>query len=247
MKQPKRFHFDILTSTNDYAKVLLEKEDFIVVTANYQTHGRGRNDNVWEGEYGKNLYYSFGIKFNKFFCPEEVFYLQGLGSLAVLDTLKELAPQQHFLLKYPNDVYALSFDGDFRKISGILVEHLFIGELCQSSIVGIGINVKQTNFPVFQQNQAISLAMLRESIEIEDIVDALTDKIIDFLNIDTKKIIKDWQSKLKLIGKRIELLGKTGDFLVRGFDSFGRLLILDNQTLEEFVVDNINLIRYELK
>lgn len=247
MKQPKRYHFDILTSTNDYAKALLENEDFIVVTANYQTHGRGRNDNVWEGEYGKNLYYSLGIRFNKFFYPEEVFYLQGLGSLAVLDTLKELFPKQNFRLKYPNDVYALAFDGNFRKISGILVEHLFIGEVCQSSIIGIGINVKQTNFPDFQYNQAISLQLLGESIEIEDLVDALTNKIINLLNIEPKKVVASWQAVLNLIGKRIKLIGKIGDFHVKGFDSFGRLVILDNQTKEEFVVENINSIRYELE
>ncbi|MGQ9819747.1 MAG: biotin--[acetyl-CoA-carboxylase] ligase [Candidatus Kapaibacteriales bacterium] len=247
MIQPKRFHFDILTSTNDYAKALLEKEDFVVVTANYQTHGKGRNNNKWEGEYGKNLYYSFGVKFNKFIYPEESYYLQGLGSLAVLETLKELFPKQRFCLKYPNDVHALSFEGDFRKISGILVEHLFIGELCQSTIIGIGINIKQKQFPDFENNKAISLALLGESIEIETIVNVLTNRIIALFDLLPNEIVKIWQNELNLLNKKVELIGDDGIFFVKGFDPFGRLIVWNNETKVELIVENINSIRYELK
>ena len=38
----KHFHFDKVTSTNDVAKELLQKNKFVLVTANEQTMGRGR-------------------------------------------------------------------------------------------------------------------------------------------------------------------------------------------------------------
>lgn len=242
-----RYHFDSLSSTNDYAKELIEREEFVVVTANFQTRGKGRNKNVWEGEYGKNLYYSFARRFQKLHSSEEVFYLQGLSALAVLDTLERLCPKQKFRLKYPNDIYALSLDGCFRKISGILVEHLFTGELCQASIIGIGINVHQTEFPNFGINQATSLALLGENIEIEQIIKLLTDRILEYFDTDPKEMTAKWQTRLNLIGRKIKIVGKDEEFIGKFFDSFGRLILLNPNTFDEVPIDNGDSIRYELK
>lgn len=247
MMEPKRFHFDIVTSTNDYVKELLFEEEFVIVTANYQTQGKGRNNNVWIGDYGKNLYCSFGIRFKNLLPPQNILHFQSLSALAVLKTLQELCLKQRFVLKYPNDIYALDSKGEFRKISGILVEHSFVGELCQSVIIGIGINVWQIEFPNFENNNPTSLALMGEFIEIEHIIQKLTQKVIQYIAEEPKKIISEWQNHLNIIGKKIKILGKDGKFFVDGFDSFGRLIVSNIHTSEVTLIDNGDSIRYELK
>ena len=45
-------------------------------------------------------------------------------------------------IKWPNDIYV----GD-RKISGMLIENSLSGTLLRTSVIGIGLNVNQTEFP----------------------------------------------------------------------------------------------------
>ena len=49
---------DATDSTNDYLKkIILEKDivDYTVITANFQTEGKGQLGSVWESEESKNL------------------------------------------------------------------------------------------------------------------------------------------------------------------------------------------------
>ena len=48
------------TSTNDYIRAcdLSDRYDLLVVSADYQTAGRGQGSNTWESEPGKNLLFS---------------------------------------------------------------------------------------------------------------------------------------------------------------------------------------------
>ena len=53
-----------IDSTNDFLLRLNKTKNFshsIVVTADYQTKGKGRRGNSWESEYGKNLLVSILI------------------------------------------------------------------------------------------------------------------------------------------------------------------------------------------
>ena len=57
-------------------------------------------------------------------------------------------------IKWPNDIYV----GD-RKICGILIENILHGPEVSSSIVGIGLNLNQTEFPPDLPNP-VSLSLL---------------------------------------------------------------------------------------
>jgi len=71
---------------------------------------------------------------------ENSFMLNQLASLAVLGTLSNFLDQK-IEIKWPNDVYV-----DNKKISGILINNMVKGGIINSSVIGIGINVNQTNF-----------------------------------------------------------------------------------------------------
>ena len=58
-----------IDSTNSYLKKLLVKKDldsYTVVTANYQTAGKGQLGTSWVSNDGKNLIFSILIKFDDF-------------------------------------------------------------------------------------------------------------------------------------------------------------------------------------
>lgn len=240
-----RFHYERITSTNDFAKELLLHHNFVVVTADYQTQGRGRNKNIWEGSFGLNVYFSFGIKYQNLRQVEEVAYLQGLGALATIYSLREIASDISFVLKYPNDVYAKCSDCVFRKISGILVEHQFLGEFCSSSVIGIGINVKQTKFPDDLQNRATSLKLLGKEASPEQVTEILIAQIQKYFQLYPHEIKSLWESELKLAGKKVKVISTNQTFIAEGLDSLGRLVGKTSKN-EVVVVTDGDSVAYEL-
>ncbi len=114
------------------------KEEFVLLTADYQTAGRGQHGTHWEAENGKNLL--FGIRFR----PERLeasqqFSLSEALALAVADVVGALVPG--VTVKWPNDIYV----GD-RKVCGMLLEHELQGTRIVSTLTGVGLNVNQSRF-----------------------------------------------------------------------------------------------------
>lgn len=110
-----------------------------LVTAEYQTAGRGQRGNRWQSHAGENLTFSVVLE-PGFLVAEEQFCLSKVASLALTDTLADLGVAAR--IKWPNDIYV----GD-RKIAGILIENDLSGSVIRRSILGIGLNVNQTSFP----------------------------------------------------------------------------------------------------
>ena len=110
----------------------------ILVTADFQTAGRGQAGNSWESEAGKNLL--FGLLFH----PREVeanrqFILSQAVALSICETLSDYA--EDIRIKWPNDIYWKD-----KKICGILIENDLSGHHIRRSIAGIGININQEVF-----------------------------------------------------------------------------------------------------
>lgn len=119
----------------DYAE---REEEFVLLTTDYQTAGRGQRGTHWEAERGANLL--FGILCHPTFLrADEQFFLSEVQALAVADALAEHV--DGVSIKWPNDVYV----GD-RKICGMLLEHDLSGQSIATTITGVGINVNQRQF-----------------------------------------------------------------------------------------------------
>ena len=61
----KILHFTDLDSTNSYAKSYAKENqlvDPIIISTDYQTHGKGQMNNIWQSERSKNLLMSLIIK-----------------------------------------------------------------------------------------------------------------------------------------------------------------------------------------
>lgn len=138
----KLIKLDAIDSTNDFLKSLAsqdELDNFTVVTAENQTKGKGQMGSKWQSESGKNLIMSALVK-DFLYDNKQFFDLSIIVSLAVIDTLKSLDIPK-LCIKWPNDIMSYN-----KKVGGILIENTIKSDGRIVSVVGIGLNVNQTNF-----------------------------------------------------------------------------------------------------
>ena len=111
---------------------------FLLLTAEYQTAGRGQRGTHWEADRGTNLL--FGIRFHPTFLQaDRQFLLSEVQALAVVEVLDEHVGC--ITVKWPNDIYCLDY-----KICGMLLEHTLSGREIETTITGVGLNVNQRAF-----------------------------------------------------------------------------------------------------
>jgi len=133
---------DSVDSTNNFARNLLvgaRPVEGTVVVAREQYAGRGQMGSTWSTEPGKNLTMSV-ILYPDFLEPDKQFFLNMAVALAVKDFCESVTGDE-IKIKWPNDIY---YRG--KKLGGILIENVISGTTIGSSIVGIGLNVNQTEF-----------------------------------------------------------------------------------------------------
>ena len=163
---------DVVDSTNNYASDLVTKNDALegtVVIAHFQGKGKGQRGNVWTSEPGKNLTFSLVLKPKKV-TPSEAFVISKLVSLAICKYL-ETVVEEYVFIKWPNDIYV----GE-KKICGILIENQFKGNNFECAIIGIGLNVNQTNFQNLPRVTSLILELKKE-LELRSVLEGLLKSI----------------------------------------------------------------------
>lgn len=143
--------FKTIDSTNDYLKVNHQiLPNHTVLRADFQSKGRGQFDRTWEANPNENLLFSYLLKD----VP-----ISKLGSIKqqVINHLQaELKTYQvDAVFKAPNDLYVQD-----KKLIGILIETQIKNQQFAYVIIGIGLNVNQTDF---QEPNAISLKMILQT------------------------------------------------------------------------------------
>lgn len=141
-KEEARRHVAECASTNDLARAwAADPADpaphLALVTADFQTRGRGRRGRVWDATPGESALMSFVLRSPV--APADAWQLGFVAALSVADALEKdfgLEPR----LKWPNDVLV-----DGNKVAGVLVETVS-GLQNRAAIVGIGLNVNQGEF-----------------------------------------------------------------------------------------------------
>ncbi len=141
---------DNVSSTNEYAKVLLAKnkpKEGTAIFAYNQWKGKGQYGNRWVSEPGENIILSV-ILFPDMLTLQRYFYLNIIVSLAVRDMIAEVLGNQ-VQVKWPNDIVWTDPEDDANswfKLGGILIENTLQQDRIAASIIGIGVNVNQTDF-----------------------------------------------------------------------------------------------------
>jgi BirA family biotin operon repressor/biotin-[acetyl-CoA-carboxylase] ligase len=160
--------FDTINSTNTEAlnQARLGADEGLCVVARRQTAGRGRHGRVWISEADAGLYFSIVLrpKIQMRILP----LLTLMTAIAVHDTLEETC-NLDCDIKWANDIHVRD-----KKICGILAE---TAETTNglAVVVGIGINLKSSNFPPEIAGIATSVeAETGRKINSDELLEALT-------------------------------------------------------------------------
>lgn len=137
--------FDSIDSTNSEARRRLPvNAKMSVYAAKFQTAGRGQRGNKWSSAAGQNLTFSVLLNFTHPQMPDlavrNQFLLSIASALSVSDLLRKLNIRN--TIKWPNDIYI-----GRRKVCGMLIENIVGNAGLEHSIIGIGLNLNQAEFP----------------------------------------------------------------------------------------------------
>ena len=215
-------HFDEIDSTNNYLKSgyrLLN--NFTFVSADYQSHGKGRNDRTWTSNPGENLMFSFLIKDEPLLKQSSIISL--LTAIEVAKIIESYGLKE-VSIKWPNDVLI----GD-KKVCGILAE----AQLPDYLVVGVGLNVNQKEFPNDLRRPATSLALeLKRDVNVEKLKEKLFSQIVGSLNKGNNNL-DYFREHNYLLNKRVRVLINNEIFIgeVVGIDDSFCLQILSHDML----------------
>jgi BirA family biotin operon repressor/biotin-[acetyl-CoA-carboxylase] ligase len=124
-----------------------------IFVAEEQTAGRGRGAHQWESAASAGIYCSVVLR--PALPPSEALVLSLAAGLAVHSAVEQIDSSVSPDLKWPNDLLIKG-----RKFCGILTEMNAEPTRVRYIVVGIGINVNQTKFPVELEAIATSLRLV---------------------------------------------------------------------------------------
>ncbi|NCC10917.1 MAG: biotin--[acetyl-CoA-carboxylase] ligase [Bacteroidia bacterium] len=177
---------DETESTNLYLHRLSAAQpmkEWSVVTADYQSGGRGQRGNSWESEAQANLLFSC-LLFPRFLKAQEQFYISQIISLAIKEALSLYT--EGISIKWPNDIYWHE-----KKICGILIEHNLTGMYLEQSIIGVGLNVNQVTFRSNAPNPVSLSQITGEVYNRATVLSDIMDRLHHYYGLLTEQK-KEW-------------------------------------------------------
>lgn len=240
-------HFETIDSTNTFAQNLLSKSspmDGTVISADFQTHGKGQFDRKWLSNAGENLSFSI-ILYPAFLLPTEQFFLSMMVAASVSEAIDHLTGLKT-QIKWPNDIYLGHF-----KLAGILIVNQMMGMKWSAAVVGIGINVNQLVFDPLLPNPTSLALETHKSFDLTKVLQSLLIKMEadynqilkarDFTRVSSlyQQKMLGWRREVKF-QKINETTIQSGTIL--GIDELGKLLIGQNSEVTGFVNGEIKLI-----
>lgn len=245
MHATSHLHFETLSSTNDEAKLCAASgcAHGTLITADYQTKGRGRFEREWFSSAKKNFLGSFVLYPKR--EPSEWGGTALFAALAIQSAIWDIASLDSNL-KWTNDVFI-----GLKKVAGVLIE-THINEHDSWVVVGIGCNINQEEFPPTKKFEPTSL--WRETgrkYSLQDFTEILSEHISNWYDVwereGTQSIVDSWKSKSNLLGKKIVVA--LNDGIVSGIFSDlcpdGCLRVIDSQG-KSFDIHSGEIISFEL-
>lgn len=138
------YALDTIDSTNNYAISLLEDgmaHHGDVVWALEQTAGKGQRGKKWEARPGENIMMTLIVQPGQVLMTNP-FHLNMIVANTITSYFKNIYSYWKVEIKWPNDIFI-----NAKKTVGILIENVFRGSRWSHAIIGMGINVNQSEFP----------------------------------------------------------------------------------------------------
>lgn len=138
-----------------------------LLVAELQTQGRGRQGRVWQAGPRRSLTFSLALPLH----PPTWSGLSLAVGLALADALDPPAGDAppRIGLKWPNDLWLMDAPGRGRKLGGILIETLAVGER-RMAVIGIGLNVLPQELGAELSSGFACLQELQPQIEVPQVL-----------------------------------------------------------------------------
>ena len=243
--------FEEIDSTNIMAGALAEQgaPEGTLVLADHQTGGKGRRGRQWFSPAGTGIWMTLLLRPE--LSPERISAITLVAALSVGKAIHQVTGLDTGI-KWPNDLVV-----DGKKVCGILTEMRFVPGSSPYVLLGIGINVNQTEFPA-DLPHAYSLRMALEKRGVSDQVGLLerrrdTDRMTitgedireriiaafctyfendyeTYLQSGGMRLLKrEYEENLTNLNREVQVLAPSGSWLgvAEGISDTGDLLVRD--------------------
>ncbi len=178
---------DTIDSTNNYAMQLIDADTAqpgLTITAREQTQGKGQRGRVWEAASGDNVLMSIVLAPHQ--TADQQFAFLTAVAVAVADSLLDVYEHWDIRIKWPNDIIV-----NDKKAAGILIENVLKGGAWAYSVVGLGLNVLQSEFPSSLPH-AISLRMASgKEFGVRDLALQIRERILMYTCQEDMNVLFD--------------------------------------------------------
>ncbi len=234
-----------IDSTNTALKRLYRENPQMPTTcfwAKNQMQGRGQRQGSWHTEPNKNLTFSILFK-NIALKPQEAFKLNALISTTLVTCLASKFNIPNLAVKWPNDILSGS-----KKICGILIETILKQQEIKHCVVGIGLNVNQTDYKNLPQAGSLKTITNRD-FDLETLCHTLTEAfeqvLSKHLQIPVADAIATYEQILFRKHKVSSFQFPDGELkkgIITGISSTGLLCVSFENRIEEFDLKEVKLL-----
>ncbi len=233
----RMIELDEVDSTNNFLSHLGTPDDrrTTLVTAEFQSSGRGSGTNRWESERGKNLLFSLRVMLRN--LPlRRMFAVSEAAALAVRDALNVFVPG--FRIKWPNDIYF----GD-SKVAGMLIENDLLGTKIRRSTIGIGVNVNQRRFLSDAPNPRSLADIVGHDIERRLVLEQFMERVLHYMkSLDEGKddvldaLHEHYKEGLYRMGEEHKFIDEMGVFCAKIIDveQSGHIILQDAKGIRRY-------------
>ncbi len=197
-------YYASIGSTNDEALTWAAQgaPHLSLVVANEQTRGRGRGGRTWLTPPDCALAFSLILR------PSEAerthpARVTALGALALSECLKGRG--LHACIKWPNDVLL-----NGRKVGGILVESVWLGNVPDAFVVGMGVNVLANSVPPPHPLLFPATSIESEGGQAVDRIELLREILASLIawcpKTGSAEFLQAWEGRLAFRGEWVEVL-----------------------------------------
>jgi len=241
----KIIKLNAIDSTNTYLKNLCKNTNVIdctLVVANEQTQGRGQMGAIWQSKLGQSLTFSMLKRFNHLHISNQPSIAFGV-SIAIKIVLEKLQVPG-ISIKWPNDIMSYR-----QKLCGLLIENQLEGSFVVSTIIGIGLNVNESEFSELPRATSMRLAtgIVFDRDEILKLMQEEIQKQLESLqNGNTLKLKSTYEASLFRRNKVSTFEDPTGfkfNGIITGVAKSGELLVeKEDESVQNFELKQIKLL-----
>lgn len=161
-------------STNNHAMSMINADTArhgLTILAQTQTAGKGQRGKAWTDAPGDSLLMSLVAEPRA--DAEVQFLFSATVATAIANILTALYDGWEVRIKWPNDIIV-----NDRKAGGILIENVWRGNRWLYSVVGIGINVRQTEFPTHLPNATSLFVASGELFDVKQLAQRIQEALL---------------------------------------------------------------------